>query len=84
MARRGLQAEILARLAVVMLTATAILAAVLVRIHEAHVGELGRLAARALWEEAREPMPLSPPAWHTALWWTRRPDGAWLPRGGAG
>ena len=55
--RRGLEAEILVSLAVVMVTATAVLGGLLVETHEANVSQLQRLAARSLVEERIQARP---------------------------
>ncbi|HZO10217.1 MAG TPA: hypothetical protein VFC77_12610, partial [Myxococcota bacterium] len=53
---RGLQAEILVSLAVVMATATGLLAATLARSHAEAAAELAALAGRALVVDARSPL----------------------------
>jgi signal transduction histidine kinase len=78
--RRGLEAEILVSLAVVMVTATAVLGALLVETHEANVGQLQRLAARSLLEEARAELPAVGP--ELRRWWLV--DGAGRPRARGG
>jgi len=71
--RRGLQSEVLVSLAVVMLTATFVLAALLVKTHEASVRRLRPLAARALLEHARGPLAGSPLV-PGLRWWAVRSD----------
>ncbi len=83
MARRhGLQTEILLSLTLVMLTATAVLAALLVKTHEASVQRLHRLAARALLDDARAPIPITGAAVPELRWWTVSPSGRAWPRDG--
>ena len=53
--RRGLQTEILLSLSVVMLTASALLSALLLKTHEAHLRQLHELSARSLIAIARSP-----------------------------
>jgi signal transduction histidine kinase len=76
---RGLQGEILLSLAVVMATATGVLAATLARSHAAASERLAALAARALVEEARSP--LAGAAVPGVLWWTVDARGRAAPRG---
>ncbi len=78
--RRGLEAEILVSLAVVMVTATAVLVGLLVETHEANVRQLQRLAARSLLEEARAELPAVAPA--IRRWWIVDDEGRARPRGG--
>ena len=59
---RGLQAEILASLAVVALTATVALGALVVKGHQAEVERLRKLAARGLLELAESPLEPGNPA----------------------
>ena len=54
--RRGLQAEILVSLALVMLTASGLLAIVLFKTHDAQLRQLRELAARTLVRDARWPL----------------------------
>lgn len=68
--RRGLQAEILASFALVMLTATAVLGLLLVRTHERQAEVLQRLAGRALFEDAGRPFPLTAAATPELRWWS--------------
>jgi signal transduction histidine kinase len=78
---RGLQAEILASLTAVVLTATVALGALVVKGHQAEVERLRKLAARGLLELAESP--LEPVAGEPAgpVWWSVTPDGAARPRG---
>jgi two-component system NtrC family sensor kinase len=79
--RRGLQSDVLVSLSVVMVMATTVVAAMLVKTHEAHVSQIRLLAARALIEEARTPRGdgrESAPGIH---WWVVEPTGRWAPRG---
>jgi len=78
--RRGLEAEILVSLAVVMVTATAVLGGLLVETHEANVRQLQRLAARSLLEEARSELPAVAP--ELRRWWLVDAEGRARPRGG--
>ena len=80
MARRhGLQSEILLSLAVVMLTATLGLGALLVKTHEASVRRLHPLAARTLLDDARHGLASS--EWVPELrWWRVEPAGRATPR----
>lgn len=73
--RRGLQAEILASFALVMITATAVLGLLLVRTHERQAELLQRLAGRALFEDAGRPLPLTAAATPELRWWSI-PDAA--------
>ena len=68
--RRGLQAEILASFALVMVTATAVLGVMFVRTHERQAELLQRLAARALFEDAARPLPLTAAATPELRWWS--------------
>ena len=78
--RRGVQAEVLLSLAVVMVTATALLAAFFFKTHAAQVDRLRGLVGRALIAEVRSP--------HFALesgaagtrWWIVSPNQAARPR----
>ncbi len=82
MARRsGLQAEVLASLALVMAAATGVLAVVLVVSGEAVVRPL---LARALTQEARARGPVLSPVVPGTEWWVVGPDGRSRPRDGAG
>ena len=72
--RRGLQAEVLASLTLVMITGTGLLAALLIRTHEDHLAQLQQLAVRGLVAELRGPrtgLPVVP----GMRWWTVAPDG---------
>jgi signal transduction histidine kinase len=80
--RRGLQAEVLVSLAVVMVTATAVLGALLVKTHEANVRQLQQLAARSLLEDARSALPVASAPMTELRWWTLESDGRARPRGG--
>jgi signal transduction histidine kinase len=80
-ARRGIQSEILLSLAVVMATATGVLAATLARSHAAASERLTELAARALLERARSPLPELGEPIPGVRWWTIDPGGRALPRG---
>jgi signal transduction histidine kinase len=71
---RGLQTEILASLALVMVTASGILAVLLLRTHDAHLLQLRQLAARSLAADAARPIPQDVPAVPGLRWW--RVDGA--------
>jgi signal transduction histidine kinase len=78
--RHGLQSEILLSLAVVMLTATLGLGALLVKTHEASVRRLHPLAARTLLDDARHGLASS--EWVPELrWWRVEPAGRATPRG---
>jgi signal transduction histidine kinase len=77
--RRGLEAEILVSLAVVMVTATAVLGGLLVETHEASVRQLQRLAARSLLEEARAELPAVAP--EVRRWWLVDGEGRARSRG---
>jgi signal transduction histidine kinase len=79
--RHGLQSEVLLSLATVMLTATLVLAALLVKTHEASVRRLHPLAARALLEDARGPLPVAQSLVPELHWWTVVPGGRDHPRG---
>ncbi len=81
MGRGGLQAEILASLSLVMLTASGILAAVLLRTHEARVQQLRALAARTLVRDAHAPLTPEPAAGSGLRWFSAEADGAVRPRG---
>ena len=78
--RRGLEAEILVSLAVVMVTATTVLGGLLIETHEANVRQLQRLAARSLLEEARAGLPAVAP--EVRRWWLVDDKGRARPRGG--
>jgi signal transduction histidine kinase len=79
--RHGLQAEVLLSLATVMLTATLVLAALLVKTHDASVRRLHPLAARALLEDARRPLPSAHSLVPELRWWTVDAEGQARPRG---
>jgi signal transduction histidine kinase len=79
--RRGLHSEVLMSLAVVMLTATGVLGAVLVKAHEAHLLQIRQLAARALIAEARSPLPPVSSELPGMRWWIVEPNGARRPLG---
>jgi signal transduction histidine kinase len=79
--RRGLQAEVLVSLAVVMLTATTVLGALLAKAHDANVRQLQRLAARSLLVDAHAPLPTASAAAPELRWWTLTAEGRARPRG---
>ncbi len=81
-ARRGIQREILLSLAIVMATATGVLAATLARSHAAASERLAALAARALVLEARSPLSETADPTPGVLWWTVDAQGRASPRGG--
>jgi signal transduction histidine kinase len=81
---RGLQSEILLSLAVVMATATGLLAATLARSYAAAGAELARLAARTLVAEARSPLSEADPEPGAARWWIVDAAGRARARGGHG
>jgi signal transduction histidine kinase len=72
---RGLQAEVLVSLAIVMLTATGMLGIVLIKDHEAHVERLRDLAVRGLVAEVRSPFGPSRNRSDGARWWMIEADG---------
>jgi C4-dicarboxylate-specific signal transduction histidine kinase len=72
---RGLQAEILASLALVMLTATGMLGIVLIKDHEAHVDRLRDLAVRGLVAEAHSPLGPRRNRSDGARWWMIEANG---------
>ncbi len=72
--RRGIQSEVLVSLAVVMLTANALLAAFFFETHSAQTERLRGPLGRALIAEARAPVFPREPAIE-ASWWTVSPDG---------
>ncbi len=74
--RRGLQTEVLMSLAVVMVTATGVLATVLIEAHEAHLLQIRQLAARALIAEARSPLPPDSLNLAGTRWWIIEGDGS--------
>ncbi|MBW2268806.1 MAG: HAMP domain-containing protein [Deltaproteobacteria bacterium] len=82
--RRGLQTEVLVSLAVVMLTATAVLGALVVQMQASQAAVLERLAARALLEDASRPLPLTTAATPELRWWTLREGEAPRPHGAHG
>lgn len=67
--RRGLQAEVLLSLAVVMLTATAVLGALLLKTHDAQLEQLQRLAARGLLDDLEGPLPATAALVPELRWW---------------
>jgi two-component system NtrC family sensor kinase len=79
--RHGLQTEILVSLAVVMLTATAALAALALKTNEASMQRLHPLAARALLEDARRPLPRTSVLVPELRWWSIARGGRAEPRG---
>jgi signal transduction histidine kinase len=78
----GIQREILLGLAVVMATATGVLAATLARSHAAASERLAILAARALVLEARSPLSETADPSGGVSWWTVDAQGRASPRGG--
>ncbi len=82
--RRGLQTEVLMSLAVVMVTATSVLGAVLVKAHEAHLLQIRQLAAQTLIADARSPLPPVSSELPGMRWWIAEPDGASRPLGSHG
>src|SRR5262245_5860530 len=66
-----------------MLTASGILAAVLLRAHEARVEQLRGLAARTLVRDASATLPPEPAAGSGLRWFSAEPDGALRPLGDA-
>ena len=76
---RGLQAEVLASLTLVMITGTGLLAALLIRTHEDHLEQLQQLAMRGLVAEFRAPRTGLPPV-AGMRWWTVASDGEILTR----
>jgi len=79
--RRGLQSDVLVSLSVVMLMATTVVGAVLVKTHEAHVSQIRLLAARSLVEEARWPRGDGRESAPGIRWWVVEPTERWAPRG---
>jgi len=79
--RRGLQSDVLVSLSVVMLMATMVVGAVLVKTHEAHVSQLRLLAARSLIEEARWPRQDGRESAPGIRWWVVESGDRWAPRG---
>jgi signal transduction histidine kinase len=79
--RRGLQAEVLASLAVVVATATAVLGALLLETHQANVRRLRPLVGRALLQEAEGDLATTAALLPELRWWQLEPDGAFVPRG---
>ncbi len=77
----GLQTEIVSSLAVLMLLATAVLAAVLAASHEARLRDL---LGRALLGEAHAPASAAPLTVPDTEWWTLAPGGAATPGPGVG
>jgi signal transduction histidine kinase len=67
--RRGLRSEVLLSLALLMGTAIAVLAALLLATHESHVRQLHGLAARSLAVDARSPLPWLPANVPGMRWW---------------
>jgi two-component system NtrC family sensor kinase len=74
--RRGIQAEILVSLAVVMVTATGLLSAFFFKTHAAQIDRLRDAVGRALIAEVRSPTFSFSPGSEGATWWTVSPDGA--------
>jgi len=66
---RGLQAEVLVSLAIVMLTATGMLGIVLIKDHETHVDRLRDLAVQSLVAEANSPLGPSRTREDGTRWW---------------
>ena len=79
--RRGLQAEVLLSLSLVMLTATGVLGLVLLRTHQSHVLQLRRLAARSLAIDAESPLPGLSGDLPAMRWWIVNPQGSERARG---
>jgi signal transduction histidine kinase len=67
--------EVLASLALVMATATAVLGTLLARTHERSLARVTGLAARALVDEAHSPLREEDPAGSGLRWWDVGPDG---------
>jgi signal transduction histidine kinase len=82
MARRlGLQADVLVSLSIVMVMATGVLGAVIVKTHEARVFQLHRLTTRSLVNEAESPFPPQIESVNGIGWWWVGADGQVTPRG---
>jgi signal transduction histidine kinase len=79
--RRGLQSDVLVSLSVVMVMATTVVGAVLVKTHEAHVTQIRLLAARSLIEEARAPRRDARESAPGIRWWAVESTERWSPRG---
>jgi signal transduction histidine kinase len=79
--RRGLQSDVLVSLSIVMVMATTVVSAVLVKTHEAHVSQIRLLAARSLIEEARWPYSDARGSVPGIRWWIVEPTERWAPRG---
>jgi two-component system NtrC family sensor kinase len=79
--RRGLQSDVLVSLSVVMVMATTVVGAVLVKTHEAHLTQIRLLAARSLIEEARAPGRRAGESVRGIRWWTVESTERWSPRG---
>jgi signal transduction histidine kinase len=77
----GLEAEVLLSLAVVMATATGVLAATLARAHADASERMAALAARSLVSEARSPLAEGESAAVGVRWWTVDAAGRAAPRG---
>jgi signal transduction histidine kinase len=82
--RSGLRVELLVSLSTVMLTATVLVGALLVRIHENSVQRFLALSARGMIEDVRSPIPLTASAVPEMRWWILRQDGRPAARGGHG
>ncbi len=80
--RRGLQAEILVSLAVLMITATTVLGVLLARSQQASGHRLHQLAARALFDDLVASNPVLGRSMPDLLWWTVDPAGDAVPRNG--
>ena len=81
---RGLQAEVLASLALVMLTAAVVVVGLVVQAHRTQIATLERLAARTLQADAGRPHPLTAAAVPELRWWRVAPGGGVQPIGGHG
>jgi two-component system NtrC family sensor kinase len=82
-AGRGVQAEVVASLAIIMVTATALLTAFLFRTQAAQVEAVQGLIGQALLAEARSPTYAVGMTTPGVEWWTLDPDGRVVHRGSA-
>ncbi len=80
--RRGLQAEILVSLAVLMITATTVLGVLLSRSQQANGHRLYQLAARALIDDLDASNPTLGRSMPELLWWAVDSVGVAVPRNG--
>ena len=80
-AGRGVQAEVVASLAIIMVTATALLTAFLFRTQAAQVEAVQGLIGQALLAEARSPTYAVGMTTPGVEWWTLDPDGRVVHRG---